>query len=235
MIPQNSKVFIACPAYGSAIMSETTASLFNLGTSLQRAGVPPALGFLDYPDVADARNVFLTIFYDSLKDATHILFVDHDMRFDPDLVFSMLDFNEPVVGCVYRKKQMQLEFVGNDFGGGNFVRGGFKRMDDIGFGVTLIQRSAVEGLLGIDGLADANIDRLSCRHLIRNYGATRLIRAFDKMGQKSEDISFCHRWTGIGGEIWANISHEVGHIGRHEFVGRYQDVMQAQPAPPKFG
>jgi hypothetical protein len=57
----------------------------------------------------------------------------------------------------------------------------------------------------------------------------RVIRAFDFLtvdGMRlSEDFSFCHRWREkCGGEIWANISHEITHVGIRQFRARYSDV-----------
>lgn len=235
MIPENSKVFIACPAYGGMIHAQTTASIFHAGIALSAANVQSAFATLSHPDIAEVRNVFITIFADSLIEATHILFVDADMRFRPEMILAMLGFDQPVVGCLYRKKEINLGFVGNDFAGGEVIRDGFKKMDDIGFGVTLIKREAIARMTGNDPkLIDRDIDRIAARHLIRNHGLQHMLRPFDKIGPKSEDISFCHRWRECGGEVWASAAFEVGHIGWHDYAGRYQDVMRAQPEPPKF-
>jgi hypothetical protein len=40
-----------------------------------------------------------TWWYDALPDSAHLLFIDADNRFAPQLVLDMLDFNEQVVGA----------------------------------------------------------------------------------------------------------------------------------------
>lgn len=42
----------------------------------------------------------------------------------------------------------------------------------------------------------------------------------------SEDISFCERWSRLGGEIWACVTENVSHIGPYAFTGRYVDRMR---------
>ena len=50
-----------------------------------------------------------------------------------------------------------------------------------------------------------------------------------KGARLSEDYSFCHRWRQCGGEVWANISHPITHVGLHRYAGRYQDAMPRGP------
>ena len=40
----------------------------------------------------------------------------------------------------------------------------------------------------------------------------------------SEDLSFCKRWTNIGGEIWADPNAKLIHAGRKEWVGGISDL-----------
>jgi hypothetical protein len=35
----------------------------------------------------------------------------------------------------------------------------------------------------------------------------------------SEDFAFCKRWTDMGGEIWADLSSKLNHIGPMAFCG----------------
>ena len=56
----------------------------------------------------------------------------------------------------------------------------------------------------------------------------RLIRAFDELYvdglRLSEDFSFCHRWRhGCNGQVWANITHQISHVGLQQFRGSYAD------------
>jgi hypothetical protein len=35
----------------------------------------------------------------------------------------------------------------------------------------------------------------------------------------SEDFAFCKRWTDMGGEIWADLSSKLQHVGPMTFAG----------------
>jgi hypothetical protein len=199
-----------------------------------------------YSDVAEARNFLLTHWFDK-SDATHLLFVDADMGFEPELVLDMLSLKKPLVGAIYTRRQVDLARLAKLAAGGepaqraiarahDFivrpVRGraprrqnGFIEVEGCGAGLLLIQRACVETMLKqMPEISDAGGPKNT--PLARNL--TRLIRAFDPLtvdgGRLSEDFSFCHRWRKGGGEIWARADKAVTHIGLHRFEGRYSDA-----------
>ena len=108
---------------------------------------------------------------------------------------------------------------------------GFMEVEGCGTGIMLIERGLVKTMLEkMPELSDTGAKKHS--PLAKNLD--RLIRAFDPVTVKgarlSEDYSFCHRWrTGCGGEVWANISHPITHVGLHRYSGRYQDAMPRGP------
>ncbi len=115
---------------------------------------------------------------------------------------------------------------------------GFMRVDGCGAGILLFQREVIsEMLLKLPDIVDPfPINKHPASELILAQGLTRLIRPFDpivnmEIGRLSEDLSFCRRWIyGCGGQVWANISHAVGHIGYHEFKAAYADFLAAKKA-----
>mgnify|MGYP001598432028 FL=1 len=218
-------IFVCIPAYGGEIVTETTMSFIQLAQELMRHNIGCKFGTLSFPDVTEVRNIFTSIFFDKIPMATHCLQVDADMRFDPDLILSMLDSEYPLVGVIPTKKVYPLQFVGR----GNKVEGepinGYLQVDGVGAGILLFSREVIsEMLLKMPEIVDVYpIDKHPASELILAQGLTRLLRPFDpivnmEIGRLSEDLSFSHRWKyGCQGEIWANISYEIGHIGRHEF------------------
>src|SRR5678815_2773999 len=100
-------VTICLPAYGGHVTSYTTESIFTLAQWMANVKIQSQLCWLDMNGIEDCRNTFLTIWYDHFPDSTHLLFVDGDMKFRHEMVRDMLRFNQPVVGCMYSKRQMQ--------------------------------------------------------------------------------------------------------------------------------
>ena len=221
------QVFIALPAFGQVNTSFTTASLVALTRFLTERKQFGGFAQKSYPDISDLRAIFLTIWFDATK-ASHILFVDHDMQFEPQLVLDMIDFDKPLVGCLYPKRTFPISWVGSALKGDQIVENGFLKVEGIGFGVTLISRDCVQAM--IDGghvEIDEDMDSCVAAQSLKEFGCTRMIRAFEKIilpGRRlSEDFSFCERHRRSGGEVWAAIHHKVTHVGDHGYSARFAD------------
>ncbi len=104
------KVIIATPVYGETISTGCHVSILDAIRFFAREF--PHIGFtthvLSTSFFPMARNVLASIFL-SDRDATHILFVDPDMSFSPELVAKMLAFGKPVVGAIYPEKAADFE------------------------------------------------------------------------------------------------------------------------------
>jgi hypothetical protein len=242
-----SKLLIATPAHGETFYTPYVHTMFRLHRALIPAGWTLSFASVSFADVAESRNFLLTHWFDK-TDATHILFVDADMGFEPQLVQEMIALNKPVVGAVSPRRAIDLKRLAKIASEGTSaesaisrahdyivqtVRGrtagrkkGFIEVDGVGAGVLLIQRGAIEQMLKkLPNLSDKTAPKTS--PIARNLD--RLIRAFDPVttgaGRLSEDFSFCHRWRNeCGGEIWASTERKITHVGMHHFEGRYADA-----------
>lgn len=238
------KVFIALPAYGQIVTAQTVTSLMNLHQSLFANGMAGGFGTLSFPDISEIRNIFLTVWYDKVQ-TSHMLFLDADMGFDPQLVMEMINFNKPLVGALCPKRKLPTEFAGRAKQGQVQIVNGFMEVDGVGGAIMLIRRDAVDAILAKDpSLSDEiTIKNHAAKELLDAHDVKRLIRAFDKLkieGETfSEDLSFCFRWRDAApdgkGEVWANIMHEITHVGPHEYRGKYydhiKDHIQQTPSP----
>ena len=221
------RLLIAVPAFGRQMSSHTAASLVALTDRLVRSGISIAFCTLSHPDIGELRNVFATMFYDCVPGATHLLFVDADMQFEPELVLDMLAADKPLVGCVYPKKRLPISFVASQFEDRPrpVADGNLLELEGLGCGVMLIRRDCIDQLIDT-GNVEVEDDPLGAAgETIKAYGATRMIRAFDpiKDGRRrlSEDISFCKRVRDSGGNVYAVINHTITHLGIAQFTGTY--------------
>lgn len=228
------RIFVALPAFGSQCMAGTTASLFALAQQLAARGWSDGFSTLTFPDIAELRNIFLSIWYDLLPSSTHMLFVDADMEFRPELVLDQIALDKPLVGCLYPRKRSPISFVGEPITPDAQPINGFLPMRHIGGGLMLISRDMIVDMLAMmPELSDRNLERHTARQMLGDNGCHRIIRAFDKMetpeGVLSEDVSFCRRWEQCGGEIWAAINHEVAHIGPNAWRASYGSALAQRP------
>jgi hypothetical protein len=243
-------IAIATPAYGEILFTSYVESVLRLTRALERRQWASSFSSVSYADVAESRNCLLTRWLDKTS-ATHLLFLDADMGFDPQLVLDMVAFDKPLVGVVAPKRQVDLERYGRLIAEGrparealarahDFIlrrsghrtpeRNGFIEVDGCGAGVLLIQRACIERMLEkMPELSDTRAKKNT--PLAKDLD--RLVRAFDPLtvdgARLSEDFSFCRRWKECGGEVWANIAHEITHVGLHRYRGRYRDVIPRGP------
>lgn len=218
----NLLVFI--PSFRNQMTTATMLTTHALSQACMMRGIGFAITAMSWPDIGDLRGLALTYLMDFAKQATHILFIDDDMAFPPELVLDMLTFNQPVVGAMYPKRTLPLEFAGSGPKDAP-SRGGFLRVDGVGMGVTLIRRDAIEIMIEkMPEIIDEKVEG------IRNiFGAEiqRVIRAFEPVygprGKMSEDFSFCERWRSCGGEVWAACHHPIKHLGTYAYEGCFRD------------
>ncbi len=226
IIQSSPKVFTCVPAYGQVILSPTVSSILATQRALDQAGMNGGFGTLSYPDIVEIRNIFLTIWFDKIQ-TSHMLFIDADMSFSPDLIMDMIKLNKPLVGALCPKKKLPIEFAGRAKQGDARIVNGFMEVNGIGGAVMLISREVVTAMLAKwPELSDeVTVKNHAAKDILESQGCKRMIKAFDKVqidGETfSEDLSFCHRWRACGGDVWANITHDVSHIGLHEFRGNY--------------
>jgi hypothetical protein len=118
------------------------------------------------------------------------------------------------------------------------LRDGFAETAWVGMGLTLIRRDVLEIM------AERRPDL--CRAPGAWYGASgvkeRVLQGFESEVNeddglyRSEDLSFCARWTrDCGGRIWVCINESLSHVGPTVFQGSYDkrlryDAMLAQRA-----
>jgi hypothetical protein len=133
--------------------------------------------------------------------ASHMLCVDSDIGWTPAHVEALLATEKPFISGVYamKRKDRQVPALVIE------EREGLLRCEYVPGGFLLLSRDAV--------LAMA--DRYA--HLAYESGGivqTALwLPVLENGSYGSEDISFCHRWTAMGGEIWMHPGCVLKHAG----------------------
>lgn len=232
-------IFIFVPAFGQQISAATFLTTHALQQALAAKSIGGGISTLSFPDIAELRGMALTIWYDAMPQSSHILFIDADMGFSPDVVLDMVMLDEPLVGSIYPQRKLPLSWAGS--GTGQPVterRGNFMLVEGVGMGCCLIRRDCVQKMLEkFPELIDTRLHLHPAGDTLRQAGANRLLRFFEKLdiadrGLVSEDLSFCIRWGQCGGKTWASIGHRMSHVGPYDYSGRYLDLVESQQAVP---
>lgn len=132
--------------------------------------------------------------------ATHILFIDSDMRFPPDTIMQLVSRKKSVIGANCRVRATnQIAWTARQ--GDGFIssvgKQGIQQVEVLGFGVTLIETKMFEELE--EPLFFIPWDSVNSKYV-------------------GEDVFFCNKIRDAGYEVWADhdLSQEVRHTSEYE-------------------
>ena len=236
-------IVVGTPCYGGQVTSVYTTSLMRLQLACQQAGNIDLTANLLSGDalITRARQNIVAHFLEN-PSATHLLFIDADIAFDPAQVFRLLNFNVDLAAAVYPTKRIDWEKVSElaKAGKANLessalsyvlefddpkkiaVKDGFAKVRYAGTGFMLIKREVLIKM--IEHYKDLRYSREhQAQDPLRNspWRSALFNCLIDKESgiYMSEDYSFCRRWTDLGGEIWVDLQSRLTHVGAIAFNG----------------
>lgn len=245
-------VFLATPCYGGLVTQGYMQSVCALMAAAPSSGLELTLALLGQDAlITRCRNTLVSHFI-SNPVATHILFIDADISFEPGHVFRLLQARKSIVAGMYPLKGYYwdhayamrlaagepaatagLHYVGELKPKEQIIQDGYLATATFaGTGFMLIAREAIEQLI----IAHPETRYRSIDAM--RSGAQALPEAFalfdcmidpDTGVYMSEDFTFCRRWRELGNEIWLDTSVNLTHTGPSDFQGvplrRYSDYL----------
>lgn len=104
------KIFVATPMYGGACMGSYAKACIDLNTVCMKYGVQTQFFYLFNESlITRARNYLVDEFLRS--DATHLMFIDSDIDFNPMDVLALLALDKDIIGAPYPKKTIAWEKI----------------------------------------------------------------------------------------------------------------------------
>ncbi len=221
---------IGIPCYGGMMSEPTVTSLLRFILLAQQVGLNWSLDtMVNESLVTRARNNLMAKMMTN-KAATHFMFIDADIRFEPDAILKMMACDKDVIGGLYPKKALPVNYVINLLPQTK-VQGDIFTVDTMGTGFLLFKRQVYEKLIA----AHPECKYVDDVGLGKQY-EPMMYSIFDceidhRGHYLSEDWLFCRRWMAIGGEIWAHGKVLLNHVGHYEFQGDLSKMPQfGQPA-----
>jgi len=238
---------VATPCYGGRVTSAYFSSVLKLQEACQSKGI--ALTFL-MPDGEDliqrSRQEIVTSFLE-IANATHLLFIDSDIAFEPDQAFRLLRFNADVVAATYPLKQINWEKVKAAALAGNKklessglryvletvqpiqVRDGFVKALSTGTGFFLVKRAVFTAMMSHYPELRYSLGSGDSKNGPWAYALFNC-QIDGKDGPfLSEDYSFCRLWIRMGGEIWVDLESRLNHLGQNVFAGDLASLLPPMP------
>jgi hypothetical protein len=234
-------VMIATPCFGGLVNQGYMMSVLKL-VRLASAGEFDLDVVLLGGDslITRSRSVLVSRFLDNPL-ATHLMFVDADIAFEPDQFLRLLRLEKDFAAGAYPLKQIDwrslprraikgeslaaagLSYVGQVCAGDELrYENGFATAIYAGGGFQLIRRPVFERLIA----AHPEL-KFKAVHTLTNAKPTEdhLYALFEcaiepKSGvYLSEDYAFCARWRALGGEIWLDLESRLTHTGTSSYEG----------------
>ena len=236
-------IVVGTPCYGGQVTSVYAMSLMRLQLACQQAGNIDLTVNLLSGDALITRarqNIVAHCMENPL--ATHLLFIDADIAFEPAQVFRLLNFNVDVAAAVYPTKRIDWEKINElakagspnlesaslsyvlEFEDPNRIaaKEGFAKVRYSGTGFMLIKREALVKMIDHYKELRYSKEHQSQDTLRNSRWRSALFNCLidqENGFYLSEDYSFCRRWTDLGGEIWVDLQSRLTHVGPIAFNG----------------
>jgi hypothetical protein len=225
------RLFVATPCYGGNVTAEYLQSIVAFTQLAENIGLKFHL-FTSKNEslVTRARNRAVAAFRKT--DATHLMFIDSDIGFDPFSVFGMIMRDVDVVTASYPLKGIRWDSLLNkkfknvadmqDATIQHVIRGmgkpdsetGLIPLDKAGTGFMLIKRDVVESM--IDAHPEWAHDSEDPNFPGETWHAIFDCEIEDN-SYLSEDYTFCRRWQRMGGKVWLDPMVTLTHTGSYTF------------------
>ena len=152
------------------------------------------------------------------KHATHLMFIDSDIRFRPEDIFKLIDADKDIIGGLYPVKSYPIRYVVNGLKD-PVVEGAVEEVRHIGTGFMLIKRHVIEEMIKAHPESKFK-DSIGIGQQYEPFMYALFETTIDADGHyMSEDWYFCDKWRAMGGKIYAHKEILLNHAGFHEFKG----------------
>ena len=223
---------IGIPCYGGLVSEPTMTSFLRFVLLASKVGLQWSLDtMVNESLVTRARNNLMAKMMTN-KAATHFMFIDADIRFQPESIFQMIASGKEVIGGLYPKKALPVNYVIN-LKSETKVQGDLFTVDTIGTGFLMFQRHVYEKLIAAHP-ETKYVDDVGLGKQFEPMMYSIFDVKIDEKGHYlSEDWLFCRRWTALGGDIWAHGKALLNHVGHYEFQGDLSKMPQFGSAEVK--
>lgn len=238
-------LFLSTPCYGGVCLQAYTESILKLQRLCAAHNVHLMLDTTENESLVHrARNLSVARFMQK-SQADYFLFIDADVRFEPESVLRLLQSGHDVSCAVYPKKVVMWDQAEQAVKSGdtrdlgklssslvmNFkyqntqINNGFAEVLDGPTGFLMIKRDVFTRMF-------EKYPELNCMNDHQNKDLDWYCAVFDCMIDPdtkrylSEDYAFCRRWQQMGGQIFADVQTTLGHVGNIRFSGSLQERLK---------
>lgn len=243
-MPDRPHLLVATPCYGGQVTTTYANSLLKLQAACRGRGIDFEWLLLGGDALITRARADLVAHFLDRPTATHMLFVDADIGFEPEQAFRLMDFDAEMTAAAYPTKQIDWTRMRDVIAANHpqpaqaslgyvfefenpaliVARDGFAKVRYAGTGFLMMRRTAIEKLC-------TAYPQLKYQHVntpgdpLRNspnrFALFECLIDADTGVYLSEDFAFCRRWEALGGELWVDVQSKLTHTGPFTFVGDF--------------
>ena len=221
---RTTKVHIAMPCYGGMLTESTFMSFIKWANTARQLNIDWTLEtMVNESLISRARNTFTAKFL-HMPDATHLMFIDADIGWEPWHLLVLLNRDVDVIGGLYPMKTMPIKWVVNGFDGAEEGPDGFQEVSKAGTGFLLIKKDVFAKLESHPAVKQYKND-IGLDPVYDQYLKTYFDTAVRQNRYYSEDWTFCENWRDIGGQIFMDKRVLLRHSGSYVFCMENQQFL----------
>lgn len=242
-------LYVGTPCH-SEVSLHYVEALLNLNSECFHRKVKANYSIIKSSLVTQGRNLCVSGFLES--DATHLLFIDSDISFNPKTIFKMLDADKDVISIPYPLKAFLWDKGFEDIKKGLIttpeqlsqcfnsypmrveddtdirVSDGVIEVTHSPTGAMLIKRSVFDKLIKAYPNKIIKQNTVINSKLVEKKNMWNFFDTIHDPVEKTylgEDFGFCKLWKDIGGKCHAYIKDEITHVGEHSYSGKFIDEL----------
>ena len=218
----NPRILIATPMYGGMCVGQYAAALMLTPTILGNHGMGTYYSYMTNESlITRARNRCVHEFLQT--DATHLMFIDADIGWEPWHLLVMLDAQKDVIGGLYPMKSLPVKWCVNGIPGQvEDPNSSLIEVSKTGTGFLLMKREVFEKLDAHPAVR-AFANDIGLPRELDPYMKTYFDTAVREGRYYSEDWTFCENWRDLGGQVWVDKRVLLRHTGTYTFDGNTQE------------
>ena len=206
-------LFVSTPCYGGICLQAYAESMLRLQRTCAANGIQMMLDTTENESLVHrARNLAVARFYQKTQ-ATHFLFVDADVHFDPESVMRLIKSGHEVSCAAYPKKCVMWDSVEQHLNAGG------QGKDLARVASSLVMNFKYQQTQIRDGFAEV-LDGPTGFLLIKR-------EVFTKMHEKFPELK-CVNDHQMGGQIFADVMTVLGHVGNIRFQGSLEERLRTE-------
>lgn len=216
---QGVHIYFGLPCYGGLMYESCFMSLLKFSVGAPKVGINWTVDtMINESLIPRGRNNLVSKFLHN-QQATHLMFIDSDIRWQPEYIPMMLDTDKDVICGLYPMKSIPPKFVINTVENSE-KEGPLEEVKTAGTGFMLIKRHVIEDMIKAHPELKYNDNvGIGKQYEPFMYGLFDTMIDPDK-NYLSEDWTFCYRWREMGNKVWVHKGVILDHQGTYTFAGK---------------